>query len=800
MTIRGTGILPVIFRGTGILPVKSWAGSTCHVFSRLLLCGVAATALIACATGCSPAPPGNDDDPGNGNANDNANVDDSPAFPVALLKNVGGGSFDVRVDDADGDDPHYPLLVDLNDDDTPDLVLADLHAGTISVHRNNGAGGFLPRVLYPVGEDPVHVIAHDLNGDGSNDLVVCNARSDDISLLFNHADGTFDDAVNLPVAESPVYVAVGDISVDGFPDLITANSRPGSISILLNDGEGVFEEVEEVPVGRLVDRVRLLNLDGDAIPDIATVNRFDRTVAVIGSLGGVSLNFYEVGIWPDELIAADLNGDGALDLITAGGLGNTVSALYNNGEGRFFSSVEYVVGERPAALVVADFNGDGSPDAATANTGSGDISILRNDGSGLLVDVARLPVGDAPSTLDAADLNGDGAVDLVTSTADGRAVLVMINDGTGRFGAPIEHGVAGAPRRVAVGDVDGDELPDLIVTGHTVPTLPPAERSTTAARVVRTSVPVPRIWLADFVDESYKRVGDIDGVLTLPEALEWWPATGGLTRSNVFRDQQWQNILATRTRSSFFLQIDPYRPPRSGPLTDRLPPELADQTFASAGVRESYMTEVVQRVLWYRPRYVCLAMEINAYFEQQPDDFENFLSLFIELRDAIKGILPDTLVFVSFQYEQLLGRWGGLGDQTIHDPHWNLIEMFEPYQDAVALSSYPLVSFIPTQFSDPDLLPADYYSRILDFTDKPIIFSELGWSPSATFGSSTADQAEFLTRFDELTRDMNLLLVNYFFWTDTTGFGPFFDSLGLVDLQGKPREAFDVWRTLWSDR
>jgi len=205
-------------------------------------------------------------------------------------------------------------------------------------------------------------------------------------------------------------------------------------------------------------------------------------------------------------------------------------------------------------------------------------------------------------------------------------------------------------------------------------------------------------------------------------------------------------------------------------------------------------------VRWYNPKYVCLAMEINAYFEEQPDDFENFLSLFIETRDLIKEINPDTLVFVSFQYEQLLGRFGAEAGLQLHEPHWLLVEMFEPYQDAVAISSYPLVTLAPQRFSEPSLVPSDYYSRITEHTNLPIVIAELGWSPDGQFNGSDENQAEFLRRFsEELTKGMDLLLVNYFFLSDTSGFGPFFNTLGLIDREGRPKEAFDVWNSMWTN-
>ena len=75
------------------------------------------------------------------------------------------------------------------------------------------------------------------------------------------------------------------------------------------------------------------------------------------------------------MYAADLNGDGKLDLAVANPTANTISVLLGNGDGTFQSAVAYPAGQAPQSLVVADFNGDGRPDIAAANY-SGTVSIF----------------------------------------------------------------------------------------------------------------------------------------------------------------------------------------------------------------------------------------------------------------------------------------------------------------------------------------------------------------------------------------------------------------------------------------
>jgi hypothetical protein len=330
------------------------------------------------------------------------------------------------------------------------------------------------------------------------------------------------------------------------------------------------------------------------------------------------------------------------------------------------------------------------------------------------------------------------------------------------------------------------------------PSTLPSDHAAKSKRVLKSCVPTPRAWEQKRIIEAFETAADISPWICLTDPIEWWQATGdGFEKSNTYQAQRWQNVLIRQNRLSVFIQMDAYKTPRTGTLASKLPRALGKGTFATPAVRQAYKTEALQRVRWYKAKFVALAMEINGYYEEQPDDFANFLSLYIETRQAIKKEFPKTVVFVTFQYEQLLGRFGQNPSHGKPKPRWELLEMFEPHVDAIGLSTYPLKSWSPLRFGDPADIPDDYYSQIADHTDKPIIFAELGWSSSERYGSSEETQARFLRRFAELTQDLDLLLVNHFFLYDSKGFGPIFDSMGLLDREGRPKPAYHVWKNLW---
>jgi hypothetical protein len=81
-------------------------------------------------------------------------------------------------------------------------------------------------------------------------------------------------------------------------------------------------------------------------------------------------------------VVAFTNTDGLVDLVYSGGNGTTglLTLLTNNGAGIFTSNQSYTVDNGPVAVIAADVNGDGKMDLICANVNSSTLKEISAKG------------------------------------------------------------------------------------------------------------------------------------------------------------------------------------------------------------------------------------------------------------------------------------------------------------------------------------------------------------------------------------------------------------------------------------
>lgn len=283
------------------------------------------------------------------------------------------------------------VAADLNGDQHPDLVVANVNTSGVFVFLADGHGGATRKSFYS-GLAPFNVALADVNGDGHLDIAVANESNisvlenhGQVAVLFGDGHGDFPRRLDLEGGSYPSDVKIADLNGDGFQDLAVLNWKSQDVSLFLGDGRGVFAPPRSVPYGGVAAySLVIVDLNRDGRPDIAVADLQGYIWPLYndGTGGFARQPPLAVGAGARTLVAADLNGDSVIDLVTADTAANTLTLLLGKAAGGFAAPQRIEVGKQPRVVTPVDLNSDGRLDLVVTNGGSDDISVLMNTGAG----------------------------------------------------------------------------------------------------------------------------------------------------------------------------------------------------------------------------------------------------------------------------------------------------------------------------------------------------------------------------------------------------------------------------------
>ena len=135
-------------------------------------------------------------------------------------------------------------------------------------------------------------------------------------------------------------MTLGDLNGDGVLDMVTAGDigPAGEATVFLGQGDGTFTELATYTTESAASRaVTLGDLNGDGVLDMVTAGY---TTGIVGEatvfLGQGDGTFQELATYATEglfsfaVTLGDLNGDGVLDMVTAGGAGRSSYRMWNS--------------------------------------------------------------------------------------------------------------------------------------------------------------------------------------------------------------------------------------------------------------------------------------------------------------------------------------------------------------------------------------------------------------------------------------------------------------------------------------
>jgi hypothetical protein len=252
--------------------------------------------------------------------------------------------------------------------------------------------------------------------------------------------------------------------------------------------------------------------------------------------------------------------------------------------------------------------------------------------------------------------------------------------------------------------------------------------------------------------------------------------------------------LAKENNLKLFLAVDPTEPSDRGRLAN-LPDDLRGKDFSDTRIRAAFIAYAKYLALNYKPAYLALGVEVDMYYDRRGDGaFRNLLSLYFEAYNAVKSVSSTTLIFPTFQYENMLGLLqtgeSGATQAGTTQPAWVLVSRFEPKIDMLAVSSFPGLVY-----ATPDAVPEDYYGGLKGRSEHPIGFVSLGWSSSS---SGQESQFSYLSRTLAAADSLQASLVVWYLARDTraqttAAFQPL-SAMGLYDAEGISKTGWSLWR------
>jgi hypothetical protein len=336
----------------------------------------------------------------------------------------------------------------------------------------------------------------DLDGNGRPDLLLTYAGNPGtITPFFSSNTGAFHRGGTFSIGATvkpDISVAIGDLNQDGYGDAVILT--PAGVKVMLGSATGAFHAGTSIasPNSNCVGIAEMscvvladFNKDGKLDLAVAGAVPFATRFGTAPGAGYVKVYFgdgagsfnnpfvYSAPPQPAALIAADVNGTGNIDLVTADASDGSLNFLRNNGTGHFLGALS-TSSPQAAAITSGDFNRDGKRDIAVLNTPSckapchGTVTVFPGSGKNYFNPGSTYTIGMHGSVIAAGDLNGDGVLDLVVKNAtpgDTADTSVLLGNTDGTFRAAHNFTLGSLSNDIVLVDMNKDGKLDLVEYG-----------------------------------------------------------------------------------------------------------------------------------------------------------------------------------------------------------------------------------------------------------------------------------------------------------------------------------------------
>lgn len=373
-------------------------------------------------------------------------------------------NFKTKVDFSVGTMPYGVATGDVDGDGKIDMLSYNYASSNLTLLLNTSSGGTINSSSFTnsgltfntfTGAGPTNAKLVDIDGDGKLDIVV---------------------ALSLGAGNSRVHIWKNNTTTIGSPSF---GSRFEKFVIGLQSVLGFADFDGDSHTDMAVTQANFNTF----VSNIA----ISKSSSVVGVLDSFSFNSpassLSGGSYYQGITLADFNRDGKADIAAADLFGNRVNVhknLSTLGTIAFGSAINLTAGTQTTDLQAADLDGDGYIDIAATNRASSTISLFRNTStdtatvSFAAASTLTLSSTDTTTGITLADFDGNGKIDIAVSNANTNSIKIYRNQsssGSFTFASPITLTTGTKPLSLTSADFDNDGYPDLAVANATSNTI-----------------------------------------------------------------------------------------------------------------------------------------------------------------------------------------------------------------------------------------------------------------------------------------------------------------------------------------
>lgn len=269
----------------------------------------------------------------------------------------------------------------------------------VVVAKNLGNGKLQRMQVFRTESSAKGVRWADLDNDGQIDLLYTargtgrpgDTPSGKLSIRRGLGDWDFDNERKFEAGISAYYVETGDLNEDGYLDILIPNELGTTVSYWINPGKDIFNDRTAMPrqvlqtSGQKINDVRAADFNGDGHLDVLTANWVSSNISLF--LGKGDGTFGDEHLMPGGkhcvfFAVGDFDKDNDLDFVVTHWTENFLSVFLNQGNGQFAPKTDYTTGNGNYGVDVIDADQDGNLDVVTANFRERTLALLRGKGDG----------------------------------------------------------------------------------------------------------------------------------------------------------------------------------------------------------------------------------------------------------------------------------------------------------------------------------------------------------------------------------------------------------------------------------